>query len=74
VEWLAVSIVASIVLTVVLNVAIRVFPRSSEQIGQRLTELGEREPGGRIYVPWKAMIIGSVVLTIVVNLLLWTLL
>jgi hypothetical protein len=73
VQWIAVSIILSIVLTVAINVALRLFPRASEQIGQKLAELGESRSGGGVYVPWKAMIIVSVVLTVGLNLLFWTL-
>jgi hypothetical protein len=72
VHWLAVSIVLSILLTVVLNVATRAFPRASEHIGQKLADLDEKKPESGVYVPWKAMIVVSVVLTIGLNLLFWT--
>lgn len=75
---LAFSIVASIVLTVVLNVALRLFPGASRRVGDAVTRLAERsadqsagDPGRvRIFFPWKAMLIGSIVLTIAINLLL----
>ena len=70
-QWLAVSIVLSIVLTVVLNVVLRSFPRAGEQVGRKLAEVAEERPDGGVYVPWKAMIIVSLVLTIGLNLLLW---
>jgi len=83
VEWLVVSVVLSVVLTVLLNVLIRVFPDRSERVARGLTERAERaelpafDDGrldhrtARVIVPWKAMIVGSVILTIVVNLVLW---
>jgi len=71
VQWLAVSIVLSVVLTVVLNVALRAFPRTGEQVGQKLAEVAEQRPEGGVYIPWKAMLIVSLVLTIGLNLLLW---
>ena len=77
--WLAVSIVASVVLTVLLNVAIRVFPGAGRRLAQAMARLTlpspeENRSGDRrvrVFIPWKAMIIGSVVLTIVVNVALW---
>ena len=73
-QWIAVSIILSIVLTVAINVALRLFPRASEQIGQKLAELDdETTESGGVYVPWKAMIVVSVVLTVGLNLLFWTL-
>ena len=68
---MAVSLVLSIVLTVVLNVVLRAFPRTGERIGQELTGVAEERPRGGVYVPWKAMIVVSLVLTIGLNLLLW---
>ena len=80
VSWLAFSIVASIVLTIVLNVALRAFPGASRRLGDALSrwaEPGERDgyadepqPRVRWYFPWKAMLIGSIVLTVVINIVL----
>jgi hypothetical protein len=76
VEWLAFSLVASLVLTVVLNVAIRLWPGAADRGTRRLVEWTERQepreidgrPGQvRVIAPWKAMLIASVVLTIVLN-------
>ena len=78
-EWLWISIVASIVLTVVLNLAIRLWPggaaRAGEQIDRWATEqassrLDDGGSGPRVFVPWKAMLVGSIVLTIALNLAL----
>jgi hypothetical protein len=69
-SWLVASLVLSIVLTVVLNLAPRAFPRASERATRRVDDGGAAQPSGvRVYFPWKAMLIGSVVLTIVVNVL-----
>ena len=70
-QWLVVSIVLSLVLTVVLNVALRAFPRAGQQVGRKLDELVDARPEGGVYVPWKAMIVASIVLTIGLNLFLW---
>lgn len=72
-QWLAASIMLSIVLTVVLNVALRAFPRAGDHLGRKLTELAGERPEGGVYVPWKAMIVISLVLTVGVNLLIWVL-
>jgi hypothetical protein len=79
-QWLVVSIVLSVVLTVVLNVALRLFPGAGRRIGEgidRAIERHEPPPGGehdrsrvRVIVPWRLMIVGSLVLTLVLNLLL----
>ena len=78
-QWLVVSIVLSVVLTVAVNVVLWLFPgagrRAADGIG-RLTESADRrapEGGGphvRVIVPWKAMLIASIVLTLALNLLL----
>jgi hypothetical protein len=77
VQWLAFSLVASLVLTVLLNLAIRLWPGAAERGARRMSEWTERQeprdarPGQvRLITPWKAMLIGSVVLTIALNLLI----
>lgn len=75
-QWLAVSLVLSVVLTVVLNVGLRLFPRAGDEIGRRMTDFATRpmeEPGDgrvRVWFPWKAMLVGSLILTVLVNVLL----
>ena len=81
-SWLAFSVVASIVLTVVLNVVLRLFPDGADRLRDRMYRVAERQnddpwretprSGVRVIVPWKAMLIGSLLLTLVVNL--WLLL
>ena len=77
---LIMSIVGSVVLTVLANLALRTLPGSRRRLGDKIQELVERpEPherpsGSRVQVvfPWKLMLIGSLVLTALVNLLLVT--
>ena len=80
--WLATSLLLSIVLTVVLNVALRAWPRSGERLDDWMRDVAAprrddpRPPGDRgvrVIVPWKAMLVGSLVLTVVLNLVLWIL-
>jgi hypothetical protein len=71
-QWLMVSIVLSIVLTVVLNVAVRAFPGGADRATRRLDDWTARSsdydgPRVRVFFPWKAMLIGSIVLTVLVN-------
>jgi hypothetical protein len=76
---LAFSIVASIVLTVVLNLVLWLFPGAGRRLGEAVTRLVERsdkqegaDPGRvRVFFPWKAMLIASIVLTIAINVLRW---
>ena len=78
-QWLVASIVLSIVLTVVVNLALWLFPGAGRRVADgfgRLTEDADRAASGRagsqvhVFAPWKAMLIGSIVLTVVLNLLL----
>jgi len=75
VEWLVASLILSVVLTVLLNVVIRAFPNASDPAARRLDEyMTSREDSNdrrvRVVVPWKAMLIGSLILTLVINVLL----
>lgn len=77
--WLGISIVLSLLLTVVVNVGLRVFPDAGRRIARAMTQpsLPSETEGRRtnhrlrLWTPWKAMLLSSVVLTIVVNLWLW---
>jgi hypothetical protein len=62
------SLVASIVLTVVLNLVLFLFPDVARRISDRLARLGEDSGHARVIFPWRAMLIGSLILTIVINL------
>jgi len=77
--WLVISIVLSVVLTVVLNLWLRAFPDAGRRAARAIerhtspTAEGTRTDDRRVrvWVPWKAMIVGSVILTIAVNLVFW---
>ena len=76
VRWLVVSVAMSVVLTALLNIGLRAFPDAGRRVARGLAELTSPNNAGghdrdhrlRVVVPWKAMIVGSVILTIVVNL------
>jgi hypothetical protein len=75
VSWLGISILLSIILTIALNIGLRMFPNAGRRMGERIEEMATREPDPdqprvRVFFPWKAMLIGSLVLTIVLNLVL----
>ena len=80
-SWLALSLVLSIVLTVALNLWLRAFPNAADRAARRLDDLaasdaerkagaGAGERGVHVDAPWKAMLIGSLILTIVLNVVL----
>lgn len=84
-QWWWFSLVASVVLTVVLNLAIRRWPGGAGRNVARLDDWARRQvrhpdgahgPDGsdgrrvRVIVPWKAMLIVSVVATVLLNVLL----
>jgi len=77
-QWLALSLVASIVLTVALNVALRLFPRAGDRLEREVVNLASPSrtdrPNGsrvRVVVPWRAMLLVSLLLTLLVNVWLW---
>ena len=77
-QWLAISVVLSVVLTVLLNVAVRAFPGTARRLAQNLTtftsnahDVPPNDRRVRVFMPWKAMVIGSLILTLVVNVVLW---
>lgn len=78
-RWLLISVALSLVLTVFVNVALRAFPGAGRRVARGMTGptgptadealTGDRRV--RVWMPWKAMIVGSVMLTILVNLAFW---
>lgn len=80
-QWLWSSLIASVVLTVIANVVVRRWPdataRGFERLAARLDPpTGAGSAGGprrsrvRILIPWKAMLVASLALTVLFNLLL----
>ena len=74
-KWLAVSVV----LTVLLNAAIRLWPGAGQRSAAWFVDWANRQqsatPDGgpgrvRVIAPWKAMLIGSVVLTVLLNVMI----
>jgi Protein of unknown function (DUF2905) len=79
VRWLVVSVALSVVLTVLVNIWLRAFPDAGRSVARTIAERTSSNVGDvrahdrrvRVFVPWKAMIVGSLLLTVVVNLVLW---
>lgn len=83
-NWLVLSIVASVVLTVVVNLGLRLFPGAGDRTGRRLETWAAPDPDDRsdpyapqpsqtrfrVFFPWKAMLIASLVLTILMNVVI----
>ncbi len=76
-NFIITSIIASVVLTLVLNFLPLLFPKSAEKLHRKLEEQARaarqqnadpNRPNIKIFFPWKAMLIGSLVLTVLVNL------
>jgi hypothetical protein len=80
VSWLWISVAISVVLTVVANLVLLLFPGLGTRISDGTAEGADRsapKPNEdprrrhvRVIVPWKAMLIGSLILTVAVNVLI----
>jgi hypothetical protein len=78
VQWLLISLGLSVVLTVLFNVVLRVFPDAGRRAARNLeasmwSPAVDPRPNGRrvrMLVPWKAMIVASLILTVVLNIAL----
>jgi hypothetical protein len=79
VRWLVISICLSVILTVLLNVGLRAFPDAGHRLVRAITApkvptAGDAQTNHRrvrVFTPWKAMIISSLILTIVLNVMPW---
>jgi hypothetical protein len=78
-DWILFSIVASIALTVVLNVALRLVPGARQLLADLFVRSVDRaptraeasdEPRVRVIVPWKLMLVVSLIATLVLNMVL----
>lgn len=77
-DFILYSIIGSVVLTVVLNVLPLLFPNAADKLQRKIEENARRSieqhqnddlPRVKVFFPWKAMLIASVVLTVVLNLI-----
>ena len=77
-QWLVISVVLSVILTVLLNVGLRAIPEAAHRLARSFTTLtsrnaearNKRQARPRLH-PRKAMVLGSLTLTLVVNIVLW---
>jgi len=81
-DFLIQSLIASVVLTVLINVLPRLMPKASRKIEKNIHDKIERafaeddervatgnKPRVRVFFPWKAMLVVSIVVTVLVNLI-----
>jgi hypothetical protein len=77
-DFILYSIIASVVLTVAINALPLLFPNAAAKLQRKLEENAKRtieqhedenQPRVKIFFPWKAMLICSIILTILVNLI-----
>lgn len=71
------SVIASVVLTLALNLLPLLFPRTANTVHRKLEQQARRaieqnedpeRPNIKVFFPWKAMLIASIGLTVLVNL------
>lgn len=76
-DFFIISIIASVVFTLALNILPVLFPKATRRALNKVQEKLEEESGNsetgqrpkvRVYFPWKLMLLGSVLLTIFLNL------
>lgn len=72
------SIIGSVVLTIALNILPLLFPNTADKLQRKIEENARRAieqhkdndlPRVKVFFPWKAMLIASVVLTVILNLI-----
>jgi len=75
-DFLILSLVASVVLTAALNLLPMLFPNAAAKAERKIVEkmqethsdrVDPNTPRVKVFFPWKAMLIGSILLTILVN-------
>ncbi len=81
-NWLIVSIIGSVVLTLALNLLPMLFPKTARRAQEKMIEeiqkkhqweddAGRPGPSIKVFFPWKTMLIGSLLLTVVLNAFNW---
>ncbi len=76
-NFLITSLIASVILTLALNLLPMLFPKTAAKAERKMVEkmqemhadrVDPNTPNVKVFFPWKAMLIASVVLTVVINL------
>ena len=79
-NFLLISLIGSIVLTLALNLLPALFPNAAAKAERKIVEkmqethsnrVDPNTPKVRVFFPWKAMLIGSLILTVLVNMVGW---
>ena len=79
-NFLLISLIGSIVLTLALNFLPALFPNAAAKVERKIVEkmqethsnrVDPNTPKVRVFFPWKAMLIGSLILTVLVNMVGW---
>jgi len=77
-SFLLTSLIASVILTLALNLLPALFPKAAEKAERKILDSVQKThenrvdpntPKVRVFFPWKAMLLISVVLTVAVNLI-----
>ena len=77
-NFIVYSLVGSVILTVLLNLLPLLFPNAAAKLQKKIEENARRaieqheddnQPRVKVFFPWKAMLIGSIVLTVLMNLI-----
>lgn len=77
-NFIVYSVIGSIILTAALNILPLLFPNAATKMQKKIEENARRaieqhedsnRPRVKVFFPWKAMLIGSIVLTVLVNLI-----
>ena len=75
-NFLLISLIGSIILTLALNLLPALFPNAAAKAERKIVEkmqethanrVNPNTPKMRVFFPWKAMLMGSLVLTVLVN-------
>jgi hypothetical protein len=77
-NFIVYSVIGSIIVTAALNILPLLFPNAATKMQKKIEENARRaieqhedsnRPRVKVFFPWKAMLIGSIVLTVLVNLI-----